>query len=35
MKRRTKLDLSKLKEPFKAEDIEWRIQQSGETNGRI
>ncbi len=29
------MDLSKLKEPFKAEDIEWRIQQSGETNGRI
>lgn len=29
------MDLSKLKEPFRAEDIEWRIQQSGETNGRI
>ena len=29
------MNLSKLKEPFKAEDIEWRIQQSGETNGRI
>ena len=29
------MDLSKLKEPFKAEYIEWRIQQSGETNGRI
>ena len=30
MKRRTKLDLSKLKEPFRAEDIEWRLQQCGE-----
>lgn len=29
------MDLSKLKEPFKKEDIEWRLQQSGETNGRI
>lgn len=29
------MNLSKLKEPFRAEDIEWRIQQSGETNGRI
>ena len=29
------MDLSKLKEPFKVEDIEWRLQQAGETNGRI
>lgn len=30
------MDLSKLKEPFKAEDIEWRLQQCGETrDGRI
>lgn len=29
------MDLSKLKEPFKASDIEWRIQQSGEKDGRI
>ena len=29
------MDLSKLKEPFRAGDIEWRLQQSGETNGRI
>ena len=36
MKRRIKLDLSKLKEPFKAEDVEWRLQQCGETrDGKI
>ena len=29
------MDLSKLKEPFSENDIEWRVQQSGETNGRI
>lgn len=29
------MDLSRLKEPFKASDIEWRIQQSGEKDGRI
>lgn len=29
------MHLAKLKEPFAAEDIEWRIQQAGETNNRI
>ncbi len=30
------MDLSKLKEPFKAEDVEWRLQQCGETrDGKI
>lgn len=30
------MDLSKLKEPFKKEDIEWRLQQCGETrDGKI
>lgn len=30
------MDLSKLKEPFSAEDIEWRLQQCGENKeGKI
>src|SRR4051812_15570275 len=29
------MDLSKLKEPFPAEDIEWRIGQAGESNGKV
>lgn len=29
------MDLSKLKEPFKANELEWRLQQCGESNGRI
>jgi hypothetical protein len=29
------MDLSRMKEPFSAEHIEWRIQTSGEKNGRI
>lgn len=29
------MDLSKLKEPFPAEDIEWRLQSCGEKNGKF
>ena len=29
------LNLARLREPFAAEDIEWRLQQAGEKNGRI
>ena len=29
------MDLSLLKQPFRADDIEWRLQQAGESNGRI
>lgn len=29
------MDLSKLKEKFPASDVEWRLQQAGETNGKI
>jgi hypothetical protein len=29
------LDLARLREPFAPEDIEWRLQQSGEKNGKI
>lgn len=29
------MELSKLKEPFKANELEWRLQQCGESNGRI
>jgi hypothetical protein len=31
----TEQDLARLREPFAAEDIEWRMQQAGEKNGRI
>jgi hypothetical protein len=31
----TERDLARLREPFAAEDIEWRMQQAGEKNGRI
>lgn len=31
----TEQDLSRLREPFAPEDIEWRVQQAGEKNGRI
>ena len=31
----TERDLPRLREPFAAEDIEWRMQQAGEKNGRI
>lgn len=29
------MDLQKLKEPFKQDEIEWRLSQSGESNGKI
>lgn len=29
------MDLNKLREPFKPEDIEWRVQQQGEKNGKL
>lgn len=29
------IDLTRLKAPFAPEDLEWRIQSAGETNGRI
>lgn len=29
------IDFSKLKEPFDARDIEWRLQSAGETNGKV
>lgn len=29
------MDLNKLREPFKPEDLEWRVQQAGESNGRL
>ena len=31
----TERDLARLREPFAADDIEWRMQQAGEKNGRI
>lgn len=29
------MDLSRLRDPFPAEDIEWRVQQAGERNGKV